>query len=834
MSYYQVPSFCGIYFVPVPVGDLRVVGNVVPSWLPQVSLSTESKIFDTSSRTVLIQTFVNPSKSDAIEQAKYNFPLYESCAVVAFRCYVEGRLIEGIVKEKNEAKAEYKAAVAQGKTAGLLEQFTPDVFRTSLGNIPAGATVKVEVEYIMELKHDAEVDGLRFTIPTSIAPRYGDAPYGLSTTSDGQPIQEALETGGMKISIQITMPSNVQSVQSPSHPISVHLGGHVENVSDDSFNSKLAIATLSQTSTELGKDFILLVKCADLSSPRALLETHDAKPNSKALMVTVVPKFTLPPGSKPEIVFVVDRSGSMEDRIPALKSALAVFLKSLPVGVRFNICSFGSDHSFLWKKSRPYSAETLEEAQKHTETMDAEMGGTEILPPIRATVDRRYKDLPLEIMVLTDGEVWDTESLFQYIEQTTSAGDVRLFSLGIGEDVSHSLVEGMARVGRGFAQIVSNEQEGIEGKVVRMLRGGLSAHIKDYRLEWEGRPSEEQVKLIAAKDKPTSGTSTSTLQRAVQGVRKKINLFDKKAKTDSPITTAQPADDTPAFVVPAVLQAPYKLPPLFPFSRTTVYVLLTEDVTAPSSVWLRGTTPSGDELELEIPVQVLPEHAHTIHQLTARKILQELEEGNSYLHGGNYEIVKEENPGTFEDWVSGEGTRVAVEYGLASKWTSFIAVDKQGDAQPKGEETVQVDAEPESREQMAEADDSDLMLSYSLSVPPPPPPAVSAPLKKKAFGRAAPAPPAPGGITLGQTMSRAAPTPKGSWPIRTFHTIARRRSRSPPSLASGAVGVGAPPTVSRIPLNPVIEAQTDSFGAVCCSAICYGFFAQRKRKLGRW
>ena len=781
MSYYQVPSFCGIYFVPAPVGDL--VGGVVPSWLPQVSLSTESKIFDTSSRTTLTQTFVNPSKTDAIEQAKYNFPLYESCAIVAFRCYVEGRLIEGIVKEKNEAKTEYKAAVAQGKTAGLLEQFTPDVFRTSLGNIPAGATIKVEVEYIMELKHDAEVDGLRFTIPTSIAPRYGDAPYGLSTTSVGQPIQEALETGGMKISIQITMPSNVQSVQSPSHPISVHLGGHVENVSDDSFNSKHAIATLGQTSTELGKDFILLVKCADLSSPRALLETHDAKPNSKALMVTVVPKFTLPPGSKPEIVFVVDRSGSMEYRIPALKSALSVFLKSLPVGVRFNICSFGSDYCFLWEKSRPYSAETLEEAQKHTETMDAEMGGTEILPPIQATVDRRYKDLPLEIMVLTDGEVWDTESLFQFIEQTTSAGDVRLFSLGIGEDVSHSLVEGMARVGRGFAQIVSNEQEGIEGKVVRMLRGGLSAHVKDYRLEWEGRPTEEQVKLLAAKDKPTSGTSTSTLQRAVQGIKKKINLFDKKAKTDSPITIA---DDTPAFVVPAVLQAPYKLPPLFPFSRTTVYVLLTEDVTAPSSVWLRGITPSGDELELEILVQVLPEHAHTIHQLAARKILQELEEGNSYLHSGNYGIVKEENPGTFEDWVSGEGTRVAVEYGLASKWTSFIAVDKQGDAQPKGEEIVEVDAEPESRKQMADADDSDLMLSYALNVPPPPPPAGSASSPVRYLQQ--------------QALSRSA-APAPAW--RTF---ARRRPPSPPRPASGAVGFSAQPMVSRITLNPVIEA----------------------------
>jgi hypothetical protein len=54
-----------------------------------------------------------------------------------------------------------------------------------------------------------------------------------------------------------------------------------------------------------------------------------------------------------------------------------------------------------------------------------------------------------------------------FIEKETATGDIWLFSLGIGCDVSHSLVEGMAR---GFAQILSDEKEGIEGQVVRMLR----------------------------------------------------------------------------------------------------------------------------------------------------------------------------------------------------------------------------------------------------------------------------------------------------------------------------------------------------------------------------
>jgi hypothetical protein len=94
-----------------------------------------------------------------------------------------------------------------------------------------------------------------------------------------------------------------------------------------------------------------------------------------------------------------------------LKSSLSVFLKSLPIRDKFNICSFGSSHSFLWSKSQSYSANILAQAQKHVESMHADLGGTEILLPIKATVSKRFKDLSLEIMVLTDGEVWDTDPL---------------------------------------------------------------------------------------------------------------------------------------------------------------------------------------------------------------------------------------------------------------------------------------------------------------------------------------------------------------------------------------------------------------------------------------
>jgi hypothetical protein len=137
------------------------------------------------------------------------------------------------------------------------------------------------------------------------------------------------------------------------------------------------------------------------------------------------------------------------------------------------------------------------------------------------------------------------------------------------------------------------------------------------------------------------------------------------------------------------------LPPLFPFSRTIAYVILAGSVPPPSSVWLRGTTPFGDELELEIPVQVLPHSGETIHQLAARKMLQELEEGTGYIHSGNHGVNKETNPGTFDDWVDREGIRLGVEYGLASEWTSFVAVQKHN-KKAKETDEMEVDADADA------------------------------------------------------------------------------------------------------------------------------------------
>jgi hypothetical protein len=476
-------NFCGLYY------NVPGIGRLEKTYLPQVEVKVHASIVATTSRTVLKQTFINPFTTRGIRQVRYVFPLYDGVSVVGFSCHIGDRTIVGQVKEKESAKEDFKDAVARGQTAGLLEQLpeASDVFSTTIGNIPPGAKVIVNITYLGELKHDMEVDGIRFTIPTAICPRYGDVGGNISTS-----LQQPSGTISITVDAEMAKGSFIQKLQSPTHPIAMSMGTtSVSPNAEPSMNK--ASATLSLGMAHLETDFVLQVIAKDTGTPKAILETHPTVSHHRALMATLVPKFALP-AEKPEVVFVCDQSGSMGgSRMKLASEALRVFLKSLPVGVKFNICSFGNYHSFLWPRSVTYSQATLDEAVRHAEGLQANFGGTEMLGPLQATIKNRYTDMPLEIIMLTDGETWNQQVLFDYLNKQIAEANaqIRIFTLGIGNGVSHALIEGIAKAGNGFSQSVG-EGEQMGSKVVRMLKGALSPHVSDYTLEVKYSAAEKE------------------------------------------------------------------------------------------------------------------------------------------------------------------------------------------------------------------------------------------------------------------------------------------------------------------------------------------------------
>ncbi|KAI1672081.1 hypothetical protein L13192_02940 [Pyrenophora tritici-repentis] len=677
------------------------------NFLPQVQMEAHATILTTTSRTVLTQTFVNPSTEKGIRECRYMFPLYNGVSVVGFTCHIGERTIVGEVKEKEKARAVYQEATARGEAAGLLEQLpdASDVFTTTVGNIPPRAKVVIKITYLGELKHDMEVDGIRFTIPTFICPRYGSYPGVLRTT----PATNAMG-GSISITVDAEMAdgSFIQKMQSPTHPIAMTMGTTSVAPNAEPTMTK-ASATLTLGTAELETDFVLQIIAKNTGTPKAIIENHPTIANHRALMATLVPKFSLRPET-PEIVFVCDRSGSMQTAIDLAKQALQVFLKSLPIGVKFNICSFGNTHSFLWPKSVTYSQETLDLAINHVNSMTANYGGTEMLQPLQATIENRYKDMALDIMLLTDGKIWRQQQLFSYLNQSVleSKDPIRVFTLGVGMGVSHALIEGIAKAGNGFSQTVGDGEK-MDKKIVRMLKGALSPHITDYTLEVKYGNRDLS--------KPPSDDDMDDfeiIEKVVDSLKVKLDLEEEETgpeKTQQPISLFDPAADPdeegpvahdetgeqryahlPSIPVPKIIQAPQQIPSLFAFNRTTVYLLLDPEAlqATPQSVILRGTSVQGP-LELEIPIQILDTPGETIHQLAAKKAISELEQGRGWTSQAKDEsdvLIKTKFEGRYENMVEREAVRLGVQFQVGGKWCSFVAVEaKKGGAEEQDSKT---------------------------------------------------------------------------------------------------------------------------------------------------
>jgi Ca-activated chloride channel family protein len=113
----------------------------------------------------------------------YVFPLPETAAVDRLRMVVGERVIEGQVREKEEARQVYETARREGVRASLVEQHRPNVFSTRVANVAPGETVEVVLELQQAVDYDA--GRLRLRFPTVVARRY--FPGGERPLREGEP-----------------------------------------------------------------------------------------------------------------------------------------------------------------------------------------------------------------------------------------------------------------------------------------------------------------------------------------------------------------------------------------------------------------------------------------------------------------------------------------------------------------------------------------------------------------------------------------------------------------------------------------------------------------------
>jgi hypothetical protein len=491
--------------------DEFAIPNSQRNNLPPLSVSLTAQVVQDMAKVTVTQLFWN-NTNKPIWKGTYTFPLSSRCTVTSFSCHIgRNRIVRAKVQSKPEARDAFQQGLRTGRSAGLLEQDTPEIFTTTLGNIPSNTKLSTEITYITLLKHRFanNCSTTTLTIPKHIAPRYGNPPPELQNLSIARPSRV------ISIQVAVVAEETALNIYSKSHNVSFERGNEKNTYNnwtefartDGTSNVEVTLVKLEDGSVFLDHDFVLEIARESqngLETPTAWFETHPSLANHKALMLTILPQFTLRNqclNQDGEIIFLADRSGSMSDKMQSLKSAMNFFLKGIPQGRRFNVWCFGSSCTSLWPQSVDYSESALQIAMDYvTFQFNSDMGGTELLSALRSIAEgTKQAARMVDIVMLTDVEVWRHDETISFVRATSrsSEGRIRYFALGIGNAVSDELVEGIAKAGGGYAEVIpAASQGGWEDRVVAMLSAALSEHIGPFRIEFDEQDGTKSLENL--------------------------------------------------------------------------------------------------------------------------------------------------------------------------------------------------------------------------------------------------------------------------------------------------------------------------------------------------
>lgn len=435
----------GLYFATEKPG--RVVR--APTLKADVDMAVSGPIV----RTRVTQYFENTG--DAWVEGIYTYPLPKGSAIDVLKMQVGDRVIEGEIKEKEEAKRTFEKARDEGKRASLVVQRRPNIFSTRIANIGPGETIKVMIEYQDLVEPRDNVFELRF--PMVVRPRYNPgvplddfqarAGWGFDTDQvpDGSKLNPAWVDGAeyghnpVSLSVALAPGFELAEVDSPSHDVSV-----------TEYNGGAQI-NLSEEAVPADQDFILRWTPKSNTAPQIGVFEENNGAGEHHLVMLMPPTDTSTQQEVParELIIVLDKSGSMGGQaIRQAKAAVRRAVMRLTAKDSFNLIAFDSYAHALFPASQQVTDRTIDQALDFIGNVEAD-GGTEMGDALTLALPQR--DAPSnkvqQIIFVTDGAVGNETALMAQIKK--DLGTARLFTVGIGSAPNSFFMSEAAHFGRG-------------------------------------------------------------------------------------------------------------------------------------------------------------------------------------------------------------------------------------------------------------------------------------------------------------------------------------------------------------------------------------------------
>lgn len=465
--------------------------------LPLVALDVRTRIEGLVSHVTVRQRFRNGL--DEPLEATYIFPLPDRAAVTSFQMRVADRVVEGQLKERTQARADYRKAIEAGHRAAIAEEERSGTFNLHVGNIPPKEEVSVELTLVGPLPVSDGQATYRF--PLVVAPRYVpgiplDGPSvggGWAPDTDQvpdasrvtppvllpgfpNPVQLSLEVELDPAGLPAMAGNWAEQVRSTLHSV----------VSEDGPPWKISL----RPGERLNRDFILRFPVASDAVETTLRASPPVDDKSGTFALTLVPPAIAddhPPRPR-DVVFVLDRSGSMSGwKMVAARRAVGRMVDSLMDQDRFMVLAFDTVVEYP-----AHAEQTLIQATDRGRWRTLEWlgkigarGGTELGGALESAVrllagSERSREAI--IVVVTDGQVAGEDVLLRTLVDSTGAAVPRVHALGIDRAVNAGFLRRLADLGGGSCDLVESEDQ-LDAAMAQVHRTIGSPVLTNLRLE---------------------------------------------------------------------------------------------------------------------------------------------------------------------------------------------------------------------------------------------------------------------------------------------------------------------------------------------------------------
>ncbi len=427
--------------------------------VPLIDVSASGKLTGLLFEMTIEQRYRNTSGSPI--ESVYTFPLPLNAVLLAFELELNGTTHLAKAFGKQQAEHQYEKAIDDGNSAALLVDNGNGLFTVNVANLMPGESAVVRYRYAELLS--AHKDHVRLSVPTAIAPRYGNSSEaGLGGAAI--PGADVLAEYPFRLRLVLEGLVDPARAHSPTHAINTTV-------------TETGLAVEIARHGFLDRDFVLLV---DGAATRA---TAQVAADGEGFMALASAFVAAGPGDDRPLVakILLDCSGSMAgDSIGAAKRALIKLLEGMRPSDRFSLSRFGTNVVQVTEGLEPGDAHTLEPVKLLVARIAADLGGTEMDAAVQATIRIPTPEGSRpDLVLITDGEVYAVDSV---VETAVKSGH-RLFVVAIGAAPNEALARKISERTGGACDFVA-AGEAVEPAVLRMFGRLRAMPRKVARVQW--------------------------------------------------------------------------------------------------------------------------------------------------------------------------------------------------------------------------------------------------------------------------------------------------------------------------------------------------------------